>query len=144
MFRMITLLPCSLMHRQCECYEPTKTGRMPPCQYIPLDSSTPMEDGEKRRPIKVQVLITNSVQKDYYECEGGDTEALICLICAHETLIKDLKLKDNIANHSSLMAAKIAAKNGNPIQSEKRIEQRPDQRAQGIYCCHSQGRLQIL
>ncbi len=36
----------------------------------------------------MQVHITYSVQKDYYEFEDGDTEALICLIRAHKMLIK--------------------------------------------------------
>ena len=84
-----------------------------------------MEDGEKRKPIKVQVNITNSIKKDYHEFEGGDIGTLICITCIHEMLITDLKLQKNIATYSSLLAGKIATKNGNPIQYEK--EQLKDQ-----------------
>ena len=73
------------------------------------------EDGEMRKPNKVQVHINDSFQKDSYEFEGGDTEALIRFIDAHEMLMKDRELKDNIAYFSSLMAIKVAAENRNPI-----------------------------
>ena len=69
-----------------------------------------MEDGKKMKPIKVQVHIMDSVQKDYYEFEGRDTKALIRLSHDHETLIKDLKLKDNIGIFSHLTAMRLQPK----------------------------------
>ncbi len=55
------------------------------CNYTYNKKATiTQKDGEKRKPIKVQVHITDSVQKDYYEFESGDTEALIGLIHAQD------------------------------------------------------------
>lgn len=57
----------------------------------------------------------------WFHPEGlcGDIEALNRLIWAHEMLIRDLKLKDNITNFLSLMATKIATNNRIPMQFKK-------------------------
>ena len=86
-----------------------------------------MEGVEKRKSIKVQVNITNSVQNDFNDFEGEETEALLHLIQVHETLTKDLKL--NIAIYSSLLVGKIATKNENHIKSKK-TTQRTDHQGQ--------------
>lgn len=75
MLRMITSLLSGLTHRQRKQSEPTKTGGLPPCQCVPLDSSTPKEDGENRKSINMQVYITESIHKGYYKFEERYTEA---------------------------------------------------------------------
>ena len=55
-------------------------------------------------------------------------------------LNKDLKLKDNIANFSSFMAAKITSKNGNPMQSEKeKLEDQTKKLKASIAAIHEEG-----
>ena len=103
-------LLAGLNNRRCERFDPAKMGGLPPIRFVPdkLHEGTDKMDDKSHKNC-VKITISENVSKYFELFEEGGPEAVIMLICSHESLVQDRKLREVYSSASALINAKNSA-----------------------------------
>ena len=95
--KLKSALPAGLKNSQCEWFDPSRIGGLPPVRFVPNSHSEKEEGKEKEKEHMVKITISYAVQKYYPIFKEGDTKDAVNLIKRHESIISNKKLR---ARHS--------------------------------------------
>ena len=104
--KMNCTLPKGLVSRSCERFDATRMGGVPPIRFVP-HASVSEDVGDEGE--KIRISVTSTIQKYIKVFKEGEAEAVIQLICQHESIVADRKLVESYNSASSLINAKKTA-----------------------------------
>ena len=102
--KLRTALPSGHTNKMCERSDPSRMGGNPPIRFVPAHPTTSKEEGEE--PSQVKITISNEVSKYYTIFKEGTAEDVVNLICVHEVIMTDKKLKENCKITLALFSSK--------------------------------------
>ncbi len=79
-------------------------GGLPPIRFVPEDGVANASENEKKNRVKIQ--ISDHVTKSFELFSKGGPEAVVMLICLHESIVVDRKLKEVWTTANTLMTTK--------------------------------------
>ena len=104
--KLKSALPTGLKHQQCERFDPSRVGGLPPVRFVPSSLNEKEEGDEKEKEHMVKISISEAVSKYFKIFKEGDTEDVVNLIQRHESIISDKKLHAKYNTYAALLTAK--------------------------------------
>ena len=122
--KLRTALSAGLTNKMCKRTDPARMGGDPPITFVPTPPATAKEEGEE--PSQVKITISSEVSKYYTVFKEGTAEDVVNLICVHEGIMTDKKLKEScnatLSRFSSKKKHLTALNNKSSCTSDKKRE----------------------
>ena len=124
--KLKSALPTGLKNNQCERFDPSRVGGLPPVRFVPssLDEKEDVEKKEKEQMVKISV--SEAVSKYFKVFKEGDTEDVVNLIQRHESILADKKLRQKYSSFAGLMSDKKTALDALTAKSKKTSEEKEE------------------
>ena len=124
--KLKSALPTGLKNNQCERFDPSRVGGLPPVRFVP-SSLDEKEDGEKKEKEQmVKISVSEAVSKYFKVFKEGDTEDVVNLIQRHESILADKKLRQKYSSFAGLMSDKKTALDALTAKSKKTSEEKEE------------------
>ena len=104
--KLKSALPAGLKQQQCERFDPSCVGGVPPVRFVPSSLNEKEESEDKEKEKMVKISISEAVSKYFKIFKEGDTEDVINLIQRHDSIISDKKLYAKYSSYAGLLSEK--------------------------------------
>ena len=124
--KLKSALPTGLKNQQCERFDPSRVGGLPPVRFVPSSLNEKGESEEKEKEQMVKISVSDAVSKYFKVFKEGDTEDVVNLIQRHESILSDKKLRAKYSRYAALMSDKKIAwdtLNGKPRKTPEDKEE---------------------
>ena len=120
--KLKSALPTGLKNNQCERFDPSRVGGLPPVRFVPSSHDEKEDSDEKEKEQMVKISVSDAVSKYFKVFKEGDTEDVVNLIQRHESILSDKKLRAKYSTYAGLLSEKKAEFDTLKAKSKKTSE----------------------